>query len=91
MRTARGSPRSESTLPRSRKDRIIPVAPIDRLIRKAGAGRVSDKGAEKLASILEEVGEFIAHRAFELTEHTGRKTITDKDIELAYKQWGKPK
>ncbi|MFW9832969.1 MAG: histone family protein [Candidatus Thorarchaeota archaeon] len=74
-------------MPRSRKERIIPVAPVDRLIRKAGAGRVSDKGAEKLAQILEEVGEIIAKRAFEITEHTGRKTITNKDIELAYKQW----
>ena len=48
---------------------------------------MSDKGAEKLAQILEEVGEVLAKRAFEITEHTGRKTITDKDIELAYKQW----
>ncbi len=76
-------------MPRSRKDRIIPVAPIDRLIRKAGAGRVSDKGAEKLAQILEDVGEFIARNAYQLTQHAGRKTITDKDIELAYKQWHK--
>jgi histone H3/H4 len=76
-------------LPRSRKERIIPVAPIDRLIRKAGAGRVSDKGAERLAQILEEVGEILARRAFEITEHTGRKTITDKDIDLAYKQWNR--
>lgn len=74
-------------LPRSRKDRILPVAPVDRLIRKAGADRVSDKGAERLAQILEEVGEFLANIAYELTEHSGRKTITDKDIDLAYKQW----
>lgn len=77
-------------MPRSKKDRIIPVAPIDKLMRKAGAGRVSDKGAERLAQILEEVGHTIAQRAFEITVHTGRKTITDKDIELAYKQWGRP-
>lgn len=77
-------------MPRSRKDRIIPVAPIDKLIRKAGAGRVSDKGAERLAQILEEIGEYIARRANELTTHAGRKTITDKDIELAFKQWGRP-
>ncbi len=76
-------------MPRSRKGRIIPVAPVDRLIRKAGAGRVSDKGAERLAQILEEVGEYLARRAFELTEHSGRKTITDKDIELAYRQWNR--
>ncbi|MFW9844690.1 MAG: histone family protein [Candidatus Thorarchaeota archaeon] len=78
-------------MPRSRKDRIIPVAPIDKLIRKATrAARVSDKGAERLAQILEEVGDYIARRAFEITVHTKRKTITDKDIELAYKQWGRP-
>ena len=74
-------------MPRSRKDRIIPVAPIDRLIRKTGAGRVSDKGAERLAQILEEIGEVLAKRAQELTDHAGRKTITDKDMDLAYKQW----
>lgn len=51
---------------------------------------MSDKGAERLAQILEEVGEYIARRAFEITVHTKRKTITDKDIELAYKQWGRP-
>ncbi len=74
-------------MPRSKKDRIIPVAPVDRLIRKAGAGRVSDKGAERLAQILEEIGENLAKRAYELTEHAGRKTITEKDMDLAYKQW----
>ncbi|MFX1483476.1 MAG: histone [Promethearchaeota archaeon] len=74
-------------MPRARKDRIIPVAPIDRLIREAGAGRVSDKGAEELAKILEEIGKLISKRAFALTEHAGRKTITDKDIKLAYDQW----
>ena len=74
-------------MPRSKKDRIIPVAPVDRLIRKTGSDRVSDKAAERLALILEEVGELLARRASEITEHTGRKTISDKDIELAYKQW----
>lgn len=74
-------------MPRARKDRIIPVAPIDRLIRESGAGRVSDKGAEQLARILEEIGKLISKRAFSLTEHAGRKTITDKDIKLAYEQW----
>jgi histone H3/H4 len=78
-------------LPRSRKDRIIPVAPVDKLIRKSGARRVSDKGAERLAQILEEVGEDIARRAFELTEHAKRTTITNKDIDLAYKHWSKPR
>lgn len=48
---------------------------------------MSDKGAERLAQILEEIGENLAKRAYELTEHAGRKTITEKDMDLAYKQW----
>jgi histone H3/H4 len=56
-------------------------------MRDSGAGRVSDKGAEELARILEEIGKILAKRAFALTEHAGRKTITDKDIKLAYEQW----
>ncbi len=74
-------------LPRSKKDRIIPVAPVDRLIRTVGIPRVSDDGAEKMAKILEEVGVFIARSAAEIVGLAGRKTITDKDVELAYKQW----
>ncbi|MGQ4870799.1 MAG: histone family protein [Candidatus Thorarchaeota archaeon] len=74
-------------MPRSRKDRIIPVAPVDRLIRKAGANRVSDKGAERLAQILEEIGIYLAKRAAEITEVADRKTITERDVDLAYRQW----
>ncbi|NWF96542.1 MAG: histone family protein [Candidatus Thorarchaeota archaeon] len=77
----------KSHLPRSKKDRIIPVAPVDRLIRKAGGARVSDTGAEKLAEILEEVGVFLARNASEIVNQAKRKTITDKDVELAYRQW----
>ena len=51
---------------------------------------MSDKGAERLAQILEEIGDYLATRAWEITLHGERKTITDKDIELAYKQWGRP-
>jgi histone H3/H4 len=74
---------------RTRKDRIIPVAPVRRLIRKAGARRVSKKGAERLVQILEEVGEYLAGRALEITEYAGHKTITEREILLAYNQWRK--
>ncbi len=66
------------------------MAPVDKLIRNSGAKRVSDKGAERLAQILEEVGADIARRAFELTVHAKRTTVTSKDIDLAYKHWNKP-
>jgi histone H3/H4 len=53
--------------------------------------RVSDKGAERLAQILEDVGSYLATRAIELADHAERKTVTDKDIDLAYKQSIQPK
>ncbi len=49
--------------------------------------RVSDKGAERLAEILEEIGAYLSKIAVELTDYAKRKTVTDKDIDLAYKQW----
>ena len=65
----------------------IPVAPLDRLIRRANAERVSEKAAYELGAILEELGLEIAQRAQELAGHAGRKTVTGNDIILAYKQW----
>ena len=69
------------------KSMNIPVAPLDRLIRRAKAERVSEKAAYELGAVLEELGLEIANRAQELASHAGRKTVTGNDIRLAYKQW----
>jgi histone H3/H4 len=78
-------------MPRKKNETVIPVAPVDRLIRLAGADRVSESGAAALAKILEELGLEIARLAEEMAKHTGRKTIKEEDIELAYKTWKKTK
>ncbi|MHA1379978.1 MAG: histone family protein [Candidatus Helarchaeota archaeon] len=70
-----------------RRDKILPLAPIDRLIREAKADRVSEKAVKKLGAILEEIALEIATMAKELAEHAHRKTVIDADIKLAYKQW----
>jgi histone H3/H4 len=74
-------------MPREKATRIIPLAPIDRLIRKAGGERVSEQAASELGEVLEELGIEIAIIAKELSEFAGRKTVTRRDIKLAYKQW----
>lgn len=61
----------------------IPLAPLERLLRKSGAHRVSPSAAEELRDILEERVTEIAQRAMKLAEHAGRKTITRDDIKLA--------
>ena len=74
-------------MPREKSERIIPLAPLDRLIRKAKAERVSEKAAIALGEILEELGLEIAAMARDLAEHAHRKTVNGNDIRLSYKQW----
>ncbi len=64
----------------------LPLAPVDRLIRKAGAYRVSEKAAIALREILEEIAIEISREAIELANHANRRTVTDEDIKLAAKR-----
>lgn len=77
-------------MPKEKAERVIPIAPLDRLIRKAKVERVSEKAASELGKILEEIGLDIARRAGELSIHSNRKTVTSRDIQLAYNQWRRP-
>jgi DNA-binding protein len=60
-----------------------------RILKKAGAERVSDESANELRRILEEMGGFIAKNAVEMSVHAGRKTIKAEDVRLAAKQFSK--
>jgi DNA-binding protein len=67
-------------------ERILPLAAVDRVIRKAGAERVSESAAAALGEVLEEKGIEISRLANEYAKHANRKTITAADIKLAVKR-----
>jgi len=58
---------------------------MDKIMREAGALRVSDDAKEALSAILEGKALEISAEAKKLAEHAGRKTVTEKDISLAVK------
>lgn len=57
-------------------------AAFHKIIKAAGAERVSDDAADALREIIEEIAEDAAKRAVRAAEHAGRRTIMDRDIEL---------
>jgi DNA-binding protein len=66
-------------------ERILPLAAVDRIIRKAGGYRVSEKAVEVLAEHLEEYGIKLSAQANEFAKHAKRRTVTDEDIKFVIK------
>jgi histone H3/H4 len=78
-------PRKRKQQKRSSKNSSpdLPLAPVERLIKKAGAERVSESAARELAAVLEERAALISAKAVKLAKHAGRVTVTDEDIKMA--------
>ena len=64
----------------------IPNSSIDRIIRKAGALRVSKSAIQALQKELEEYGEEISRLAIEIASYAGKKTLDENDIVLALRK-----
>ena len=65
--------------------RLIPLAAMEKILKNAGAERVSDKAKATLKDIIEEIAADIASNAVKLALHAGRKTVKSGDIKLAAK------
>jgi len=65
--------------------KILPLAAMEKIMRQAGAERVSDKAKAALKAVLEDIGEEVAEQAVKFAMHAGRKTVKASDIKLASK------
>ena len=63
----------------------LPKAPTARLMKHAGAQRVSGDAVDYFVDAIEAYGMDIATKANELAHHAGRKTVKASDIKLAMK------
>jgi len=64
----------------------MPLAPLERILKKAGAKRVSKSALVEFAEIIIDYAHNLSTKAAELAEHAGRKTIIGADIKLAKKK-----
>ncbi|MEM5801772.1 MAG: histone family protein [Candidatus Aenigmatarchaeota archaeon] len=65
----------------------FPLAPFERILKKAGAKRVSKAAMEEFAKVMEDKLLQVATEAVTLAKHAGRKTILGEDIRLAKKKF----
>ena len=64
----------------------MPLAPLERILKKAGAKRVSKSALVEFAEVIIDYAHDLSVKAAELAEHAGRKTIIGADIKLAKKK-----
>ncbi len=63
----------------------IPLAAMERLLKAAGAQRVSEDAKHALKKALEDYAAKIGDSAIKYSAHAGRKTVKAEDVSLATK------
>ncbi|MAG52663.1 MAG: histone [Nanoarchaeota archaeon] len=63
----------------------LPIAAMERLLKKVGVERVSEEAKSTLKELLEDHAENIGKKAWEIAKHSKRKTLKSGDLKIASK------
>jgi len=63
----------------------IPIAPFERIFKKAGAERTSEDALKATREAVEDYAEALAEASVALAKHARRKTVKAEDVKLAAK------
>lgn len=61
----------------------LPLAPIKRIMKKAGAERVADDAVEAMADVLQQEAVALSKQANKFAAHADRKTVKKEDVVAA--------
>ena len=61
----------------------LPLAPLERILRMAGANRVSKEAVKQFSAVIGDYAFDLSAEAARLAKHAGRKTIIDSDVRMA--------
>jgi histone H3/H4 len=64
----------------------LPLAAMERIMKRAGSDRVGEDAKVALRDALEEEGQRLSKKALTYAMHAGRKTIKGEDVRLAVKK-----
>ena len=65
--------------------KALPLAAMEKILKRAGAPRVGEDAKAKLRDSLEEYAMRVAKSAASYATHAGRKTVKAEDIKLAFR------
>ncbi len=65
--------------------KALPLAAMEKILKRAGADRVGEDAKAELRNMLEEYAMKVATAAASYSKHAGRKTIKAEDIQLAFR------
>ncbi len=64
----------------------LPLMPFERILKKAGAKRVSRGAMKEFAARMSDYLFRLAQEAATLANHAGRKTVLESDVKMARKK-----